>query len=50
MKIIYNNKTLTTKIKSISPNKTNIKKKNTKILSNIKKNTNISSIIKYKKK
>lgn len=48
--MVYDGKALTARIRSVSPDGTGVEEKDTKILSGIEKNTNISSIIRYGKK
>lgn len=48
--MVYDGKALTARIRSVSPDGTGVEEKDTKILSGIGKNTNISSIIRYGKK
>lgn len=48
--MVYDGKALTARIRSVSPDGTGVEEKDTKILSGIGKNTNISLIIRYGKK
>lgn len=50
VEMVYDGKALTARIRSVSPDGTGVEEKDTKILSGIGKNTNISSIIRYGKK
>lgn len=50
MEMVYDGKALTARIRSVSPDGTGVEEKDTKILSGIGKNTNISLIIRYGKK
>lgn len=47
--MVYDGKALTARIRSVSPDGTGVEEKDTKILSGIGKNTNISSTIRYGK-
>lgn len=50
VEMVYDGKALTARIRSVSPDGTGVEEKDTKILSGIGKNTNISLIIRYGKK